>query len=349
MARFGKVFDEMKKIKGYPLLEVTSMKLMGQAVESTREVTEMRKGAIRLHLRNPGGLQEEGLPSKPGEGPRFHRRAGPTRGAWTPGRGRPLVPGPGPWAGSPIRRATFPGPCFDLDADLSGPGGGRGRPDGRHPWPSEEQVARVMGAAGIGPETQVVAYDDQAGAIAARFWYVLKAHGHDAVAVLDGGLAKWLAEGRPLSTLAPRPAARGFAARLLPGFVATKAELASLDPQRLLLDARAPERYRGEPSRWTPGRPYPRLNAPYAQPTDGPVPGSHSRGAFVTVMRSWGAGAVATAAPGSPPATTCWPCAWPALAAGCTRLERVEPILTALRALDGRRLSSSISRPRYWP
>lgn len=183
---------------------------------------------------------------------------------------------------------------FDLDADLSAPGGGRGQPDGRHPWPSEEQVARVMGAAGIGPETQVVAYDDQAGAIAARFWYVLKAHGHDAVAVLDGGLAKWLAEGRPLSTLAPRSTARGFAARLQPGFLATKAELASLDPQRLLLDARAPERYRGELEPVDPraGHIPGARNAPYAgNLTDGPVPGFLPAGALRDRYAKLGAGA----------------------------------------------------------
>ena len=71
---------------------------------------------------------------------------------------------------------------------------------GRHPWPTEEQVARVMSAAGIGPGVRVVAYDDASGSTAARLWYLLRAHGHDEVAVLDGGIARWRAEGRPLST-----------------------------------------------------------------------------------------------------------------------------------------------------
>jgi thiosulfate/3-mercaptopyruvate sulfurtransferase len=135
---------------------------------------------------------------------------------------------------------------LDVDEDLSAPGGGRGLPAGRHPWPSEAQVARVLGAAGIGPGARVVAYDDAAGSVAARLWYVLRAHGHDEVAVLDGGLAKWTAEGRPLSTEAPRVLPVGFSGRLRPGFVIDKAGLVATYRGRLVLDARAAERYRGE-------------------------------------------------------------------------------------------------------
>jgi thiosulfate/3-mercaptopyruvate sulfurtransferase len=141
----------------------------------------------------------------------------------------------------------LPGAVFlDMDADLSAPGGGRGKPAGRHPWPPAEQVARVMGAAGIGRGVRVVAYDDQAGAIAARLWYLLRAHGHDDAAVLDGGLAKWIAEGRPLATTVPAPAAAVFDARLRPGAIVTKQELSDRPPGALVLDARAGERYRGE-------------------------------------------------------------------------------------------------------
>ena len=103
-----------------------------------------------------------------------------------------------------------------------------------------------MGGAGIGPGTIVVAYDDQSGAMAARLWYVLRAHGHEEVAVLDGGLAKWQAEGRPLVTAAPSPKAARFEARLRPGFVLDKAEMARTHSDHLVLDARAGERYRGE-------------------------------------------------------------------------------------------------------
>jgi thiosulfate/3-mercaptopyruvate sulfurtransferase len=145
------------------------------------------------------------------------------------------------------RAGHIPGAVFlDMDEDLSAPGGGRGLPVGRHPWPSEEHVARVMGAAGIDPGVRVVAYDDNAGGSAARLWYLLRAHGHDAVAVLDGGLAKWTAEGRPLTTEEPRVEPVRFEGRLRPGFVVSKGEMIRDQAHRLVLDARAAERYRGE-------------------------------------------------------------------------------------------------------
>ena len=145
------------------------------------------------------------------------------------------------------RAGHIPGAVFlDLDADLSAPGGGRGRPVGRHPWPPEEQVARVVSAAGIGPGTRVVAYDDQSGAVAARLWYLLRAHGHDDVAVLDGGIRKWVAESRPVETRVIAPPPASFVARLRAGFVLGKAEMLAAPRGRLVLDARAPERYRGE-------------------------------------------------------------------------------------------------------
>ena len=145
------------------------------------------------------------------------------------------------------RAGHVPGAAFlDVDEDLSAPGGGRGLPAGRHPWPSEEQVARVMGAAGIGPGVRVVAYDDASGSVAARLWYLLRAHGHDDVAVLDGGLAKWQAEGREVAAGETRVAAAAFGGRLLSGFVVDKAAMIAGHGRRLVLDARAAERYRGE-------------------------------------------------------------------------------------------------------
>src|SRR6185503_2001129 len=138
------------------------------------------------------------------------------------------------------RAGHIPGAIFlDMDEDLSAPGGGRGLPAGRHPWPGEDKVAAVMGAAGIGPGVRVVAYDDNSGGSAARLWYLLRAHGHDDVAVLDGGIAKWTAEGRPLSTEEPRVEAVRFAGRLRPGFVVTKDDMVRGQPGRLVLDARA--------------------------------------------------------------------------------------------------------------
>jgi len=140
-----------------------------------------------------------------------------------------------------------PGAVFlDVDTDLSAPGGGRGRAIGRHPWPSAEQVSRIMGGAGIGRGTRVVAYDDQGGAVAARLWYLLRAYGHEDAAVLDGGIVKWMAEGRPVTAAAPPVPAASFEARLQPGYVLTKADMLGRDAARPVLDARAPERYRGE-------------------------------------------------------------------------------------------------------
>jgi thiosulfate/3-mercaptopyruvate sulfurtransferase len=172
--------------------------------------------------------------------------------------------------------AHLPGAVFlDMDADLAAPGGRRGGPLGRHPWPAEEQVARVMGGAGIGPGIHVVAYDDQAGAMAARLWYLLRAYGHHEVSVLDGGFVKWQAEGRPVSTEVPAVAPRRFEARLRPGWVVTKREMRERAGGWLVLDARAPERYRGdaEPLDLRAGHIPGAANAPYTgNLTAGPLP-----------------------------------------------------------------------------
>ena len=145
------------------------------------------------------------------------------------------------------RAGHIPGAVFlDVEEDLAAPGGGRGLPAGRHPWPSPEQAAAAMSKAGIGADTRVVAYDDQAGATAARLWYVLRAHGHDAVSDLDGGITKWQAEGRAIETAIPEVPRVVPVARLRPGFVVDKAGMIARAPDALVFDARAGERYRGE-------------------------------------------------------------------------------------------------------
>ena len=187
------------------------------------------------------------------------------------------------WYLDPARRGRdayaaghIPGAVFlDVEADLSAPGGGRGSPRGRHPWPSEEQVARVIGGAGIGPGVRVVAYDDQSGAIAARLWYLLQAHGHQDAAVLDGGIVKWIAEGRALETATPPPRTAQFVARLRPGAVVEKQDLATADRQVLMLDARAADRYRGDAEPIDPraGHIPGAKSAPFAgNLTPGPIP-----------------------------------------------------------------------------
>lgn len=186
------------------------------------------------------------------------------------------------WYLDPARRGRdayeaghIPGAVFlDLDNDLSAPGGARGGAAGRHPWPSAEQVARVMGGVGIDSGTTVVAYDDQAGAVAARLWYLLRSYGHDDVAVLDGGLRKWVAEGRPTDQAIPTIVPRAFVPRARAAAVVTKDELRAATPS-LLLDARVPERYRGdvEPIDPRPGHIPGALNAPFtANLTAGPEP-----------------------------------------------------------------------------
>jgi hypothetical protein len=76
-----------------------------------------------------------------------------------------------------FRAGHIPGAVFvDLERELAAPGGGRGLPPGRHPWPSEELFAGAMSRAGIGPGVRVVAYDDASGSVAARLWYLLRAH-----------------------------------------------------------------------------------------------------------------------------------------------------------------------------
>jgi thiosulfate/3-mercaptopyruvate sulfurtransferase len=165
------------------------------------------------------------------------------------------------YLGGHIHGAVF----LDAATELSAPGGGPGQPGGRHPWPSPIQVERVMSQAGIGPDTMVVAYDDQAGAVAARLWFLLRAHGHQAVAVLDGGIRKWVAEARPIDTIRPEVEPATFVALLQPGLVLDKAEMLARPPEIPVIDARTPERYRGdiEPIDPRAGHVPGALNAPF--------------------------------------------------------------------------------------
>ncbi len=133
----------------------------------------------------------------------------------------------------------LPGAVFvDLDRWLAGDAGSRG---GRHPLPSPETFALGMSALGIGDDSVVVGYDDQGGAIAARLVWMLRVTGHDA-ALLDGGLRAW---GRPLETGSPVVAPTPFISRAWPGERLAHVDDAT-DPANVVLDARDPERYRGE-------------------------------------------------------------------------------------------------------
>ncbi|HUO80684.1 MAG TPA: sulfurtransferase [Steroidobacteraceae bacterium] len=143
------------------------------------------------------------------------------------------------------RGGHLPGAVYaHLDADLSGP---RAPWTGRHPLPEPEALAATFGRLGIGAGVQVVGYDDSGGIYAARLWWLLRWLGHEAAAVLDGGLAAWRAAGLPLSDAGAAPAPRRFVAAPRAAAHVSADELAALLARRacLLLDARSAERYQG--------------------------------------------------------------------------------------------------------
>jgi thiosulfate/3-mercaptopyruvate sulfurtransferase len=173
---------------------------------------------------------------------------------------------PDTWGESQYRSGHIPGARFaHLDRDLSAPKTGA---NGRHPLPSPEAAAGTYGRLGIGPSTQVVVYDQQQGMYAARLWWMLRWLGHDAVAVLDGGFEKWRREGRPVTTDVPRVEPTVFPIRRATSTIDAAALLASLPERSLVVvDARSPERYRGEAEPLDPvaGRIPGSLNRPASQ------------------------------------------------------------------------------------
>lgn len=161
---------------------------------------------------------------------------------------RHVLSGPDPDAGqAQWAQGHLPGAGHaHLERDLSRPGGAAS--EGRHPLPTAAQFGALLGRLGITPADQVVAYDEQSGAMAAaRFWWLLRQFGHERVAVLDGGLARWRDLGLPTDTRGPTPG---------PGYPGTFREAGQIDTAGVqarlgeapgwLLDARAPERFRGE-------------------------------------------------------------------------------------------------------
>ena len=139
----------------------------------------------------------------------------------------------------------IPGAVFlHCDRDLSGVISGC---NGRHPLPDPEQLAQRLGDIGIGAVTQVVVYDDAQGMIAGRLWWLLRWLGHDAVALLDGGLPAWQAAGGTLTRVAPTLLPRTFVARQQDLRVTADYVLERLEtPHMRLVDARGTDRFRGE-------------------------------------------------------------------------------------------------------
>lgn len=151
------------------------------------------------------------------------------------------------WGLAQYETAHIPGAVFiDVAHDLAGRRTGT---NGRHPLPPVEDMTTTFGRLGIADDVQVIAYDQDAGAFASRLWWMLRYLGHDAVAVLDGGFAKWTREGRPVRGGVETRRSGTFTPRLRKEMRVTVDEtLAHLgDPSVLLIDARSPDRYAGKP------------------------------------------------------------------------------------------------------
>jgi len=150
------------------------------------------------------------------------------------------------WAAGHIPHALY----ADLDHDLSAPRTAR---SGRHPLPQVAVLAATFGRLGIDASVQVIAYDQGAGAYAARLWWLLRWLSHRRVAVLNGGLAAWERAGLPLSSAADSRPPRRFAAApdadMLVSGAAIAAAVATGALRRsetLLVDARSADRFAGE-------------------------------------------------------------------------------------------------------
>ena len=159
---------------------------------------------------------------------------------------------------------------LSLGDDLSGPVGAHG---GRHPLPDMARFAATLGNLGVGDGSEVVVYDDSSGMFAARLWWLLRYAGFDRVRVLNGGFSAWVAAGLPVTRALPDPAPATLTLALRPEMVADMAEVRSKlgDPGVALIDARAPERYRGivEPLDARAGHIPGAINKPFAENLEG--------------------------------------------------------------------------------
>jgi len=161
------------------------------------------------------------------------------------------------YAASHIPTARF----LRLDEDLSAPKTGT---NGRHPLADPDTFMEKLGRAGVDSRKQIVAYDAQGGMVAARLWWLLRWLGHLPVAVLDGGWNQWISEGRTQTTEVPQPQPARFSGKANPNWVDADFVRARLyDPGMVLVDARAPDRFRGQNET--------------LDPVGGRIPGARSR------------------------------------------------------------------------
>jgi len=142
------------------------------------------------------------------------------------------------------REGHIPGALFaHLDRDLSARKTGR---NGRHPLPEPQDFEKWLEKTGLTQKDQAVCYDGGNGSMAARLWWMLRWIGHDKVALLDGGFAKWIKEGRPVTIDVPLFTPFNYPIRLRKDFAVDAGTVAKNLGKVFLLDARAPARYRGE-------------------------------------------------------------------------------------------------------
>lgn len=150
------------------------------------------------------------------------------------------------WGQVSYQDSHIPGAVYaHMDRDLAGAVTSE---SGRHPLPDINTFSQRLGDWGIGNDTQIIAYDTTGGSFAVRLWWLLRLAGHQAVAILDGGFPKWQKEGRPTASgIETRPPAKFEPHPDLSRVVdAAEVERIRQNPDYCLIDARAPERYRGE-------------------------------------------------------------------------------------------------------
>jgi thiosulfate/3-mercaptopyruvate sulfurtransferase len=150
------------------------------------------------------------------------------------------------WGAREYMARHIPGAIYaHLGRDLAGKKTGT---NGRHPLPDPEALRRTFGRLGIASGVQVVAYDQNIGMFASRLWWLLRWMGHEAVAVLDGGFQKWTQEQRATRVGEEHNTLREFIGAPRVGWTMSAGDVAarSRKPDWRIVDARAPERFRGE-------------------------------------------------------------------------------------------------------
>ncbi len=150
------------------------------------------------------------------------------------------------WGEIEFNLAHIPGAVYaHLDHHLSSPITTR---SGRHPLPDQDAFTTWLSACGVSDQKQVVVYDQSGGTYAVRLWWLLKYYGHEPVAVLDGGYARWLAEARETNTQTKYQPPSIFVPRMNEDMVVSAEEVqrSLTAPGSLLVDARAPARFNAE-------------------------------------------------------------------------------------------------------